>query len=203
MENHRTLYWTIVPKNTPTVIRNCNKCKKKKEFYCSELFRINAQQHYLDIWLIYKCSHCESTWNMTILSRVSPKGIKKDLYENFLKNDKDTAWEYAFNLNVLQQNKAVVDYNSVEYLIDGENSLEDIDLADKIVTIVIQSKFFFDLRLDKVLKDKLVISRERLYQLCENNIICFSRNVNINKQKINGNIDFSFHIRDAKNYFTK
>ena len=46
--------WTIVPTNTPLVIRNCSKCGIKKEFYCSEKFRMNGRHTKIDIWLIYK-----------------------------------------------------------------------------------------------------------------------------------------------------
>ncbi|WP_243015095.1 DUF1062 domain-containing protein, partial [Brevibacillus borstelensis] len=50
----------------PPAIKYCKKCGKKTEYVCSGLFRVNAQCKYLDIWLIYKCSNCDSTWNMTI-----------------------------------------------------------------------------------------------------------------------------------------
>jgi len=59
--------------STPPAIKHCKKCGRKTEYVCSGLFRVNAQRKYLDIWLIYKCSDCDCTWNMTIYSRINPK----------------------------------------------------------------------------------------------------------------------------------
>lgn len=79
--------WEIQYLSSPLVIKNCKKCGKKREYVCSKLFRVNAQRKYLDIRLIYKCSDCNSTWNMTIYSRINPKSIAPKILEGFQSND--------------------------------------------------------------------------------------------------------------------
>lgn len=69
----KKITWEVEYISRLPVIRYCKKCGKKTEYICSGLFRVNAQHKYLDIWLIYKCSNCDSTWNSTIYSRVNPK----------------------------------------------------------------------------------------------------------------------------------
>lgn len=65
--------WDIQFRDLPTVLRYCKKCGKKSEY----------------IWLIYKCAHCNTTWNSTIYSRVSPQKLGATLLEQFHSNDKN------------------------------------------------------------------------------------------------------------------
>ena len=90
-ENH--VIWKIEYCAPPAVLRYCKKCGKKEEYLCSGEFRVNAQQKNLDIWLIYKCNHCNTTWNSAIYSRVSPQKLGADLLERFYKNDE--SWQYS------------------------------------------------------------------------------------------------------------
>lgn len=182
------LSWTIVPHNTPPIIKVCNKCKKKRKFYCSEFFRVNAQKKRLDIWLIYKCENCDTTWNITIMSRVNPNTIDKDLYDKFLANDKETAWEYAFNSNILKRNCDEILYSDVIYTVEG-SVLHLGDLHGKTLRINLVSNYKFDLRLDKVLKTQLQISREQLYKLVESSVIKLMPDINIKKYKIKESLE--------------
>ncbi|MCC8027621.1 MAG: DUF1062 domain-containing protein [Clostridium sp.] len=90
-----SITWDIQYCDLPAVLRRCKKCGKKSEYGCSGEFRVNAQQQALDIWLIYKCVHCNTTWNSTIFSRISPQKLGADLLEGFSCNDKNLAMQYA------------------------------------------------------------------------------------------------------------
>ena len=83
------IVWEIQYLSILPVLRYCKKCGKKSTFTCSGQFRINAQRRCLDIWLIYKCSSCDTTWNATIYSRVSPQSLPMGLLDNFYKNDEE------------------------------------------------------------------------------------------------------------------
>lgn len=63
------------------VRRNCPKCNEKVLYINSERFRVNANKNSIDIWLIYQCEKCKSTWNMTIYERIKPYDIDKYEYE--------------------------------------------------------------------------------------------------------------------------
>lgn len=156
--------WNIQYCDLPTVIRYCKKCGKKSEYICSEEFRINAQQKTLDIWLIYKCAHCNTTWNSTIYSRVSPQKLGTDLLERFHCNDKNLATQYAMDIPLLQRNGSEV--KIPVYQVIGE----DISLK-KPVIIKIQSQYILPLKVSSILRTKLGISQREFDALLLNDRI--------------------------------
>ncbi|MDT2390182.1 DUF1062 domain-containing protein, partial [Enterococcus avium] len=83
MSEVRKVTWTVACLKTPTIIRHCKKCNEDTEFSCSERFRINAQGKYLDVWLIYNCKKCKTSWNSTILSRIHTNKLDSDLLALF------------------------------------------------------------------------------------------------------------------------
>lgn len=144
--------WKIQYCAPPTVLRHCKKCGKKSEYVCSGEFRVNAQQKTLDVWLIYKCAHCNTTWNSTIYSRVSPHKLDGALLERFHSNDKALVMRYAMDLPLLQRNGAEV--KLPDYRIVGE----EVSLK-RAVTIKIQSQYLLPLRVSCVLRKKLGITQ--------------------------------------------
>jgi len=99
--------WELIPENLPMVKRSCPKCNEKTNYINSEKFRINANKNIIDVWLIYKCEKCKSTWNMTIYERVKPCNISKTEYDKFLSNDRELAREYAFDSSIYSKNKPI------------------------------------------------------------------------------------------------
>lgn len=157
--------WRIVAKHTPAVLRRCPRCDVRRPFICSDKFRINGSGRKLDVWLIYKCEHCNSTWNSTILTRVSPESIDKTLYQNFLDNDLDTAWRYAFDFEILKRNQAEVDPN-VELEIEGPTFDLQKD-PEKSLQIAIDPGYVTVARLDTMLAQRLNLPRKKLHALFE------------------------------------
>ena len=78
----------------------------KAMFASSDLFRINANRKNLDVWLIYKCMKCNTTWNLTVLSRVTAGSIPQDLLTGFHENDIKLAKHYASDIALLKRNGA-------------------------------------------------------------------------------------------------
>lgn len=185
--NHHEIVWTIVPDRTPYVQRNCPKCERPREFYNSGKFRINAQQKTLDVWLIYKCTSCDATWNCNILRRILSSSIDAELYRRFLTNDSRTSWEYAFNYELLKRNGADVD-PAVGYHVDGE----DVDLSDpsiEKISIRVTFEFRVDVRLDTLLANKLGLSRRTIAVLFERGAISIlSGTVKDLKKKLKGEV---------------
>ena len=90
----------------PIVIRHCKKCGTKSEFASSGLFRVNAQRKSLDVWLIYNCIKCKTTWNLTVKSRVAPGAIPAELLRGFHENNTDLAMIYATDKALIKRNGA-------------------------------------------------------------------------------------------------
>ncbi len=164
--------WEIKARNTPLLKRKCNHCNRDR-FYCSDKFRMNAQKKNIDIWLIYRCKKCDNTYNMTIFSRTKPELINKDLFNKFLENNTEIAWEYAFSRVTSRRNNVELDYGSVEYDILCDNiSVEDIlNFGSEIVTFKIEYPFDFSLKLSSVIRICLKLSAKKLNKLIEAKVI--------------------------------
>lgn len=171
------IVWNIKYCAPPTVLRYCKKCGKKNEYVCSGEFRVNAQQKTLDIWLIYKCVQCNTTWNSTIYSRVSPPSLGVTLLERFHSNDEILALQYAMNISLLQKNGAAI--RMPAYQIIGE----DVSLENSAI-IKIQSQYFLPLKISSVLRTKLSISQRELDNLLSSNRIQSSTAQDLRKGKL-------------------
>ena len=199
--------WELNPINLPIIRRNCPKCNEKSSYINTERFRVNANKSNIDVWLIYQCEKCKSTWNMTIYERIKPYGINKDEYEKFLSNDKELAREYAFNLSIYSKNKAEVILEDVNYeLIQKEleayytcetptpKGIEARDSRKKQVfgsllnenefVIFIDCKYPIELRVDKLLSDKLGVSRSQIKSMHKKGLILIKDDKNSLNAKV-------------------
>ncbi|MGJ1204421.1 DUF1062 domain-containing protein [Sphingobacterium lactis] len=155
-------------KNTPIIKKKCNRCGNSR-FYCSDKFRMNAQKKSLDIWLIYKCSACDSTYNATILSRTKPENINKDLLTMFMENDIRTAWKYAFSIELAKINHMEVDYTSVQYdlITDAPSMAKLLTYSSDQVVLKIQYPIDFNLKVATLIKKALNLSTNQLTKLID------------------------------------
>ena len=144
----KDIKWTIQYDRPPSPVRYCKKCNTRQEFISSGQFRVNAQGKYLDIWLIYKCSCCSSTWNAAIYSRVNPGNLPPGMLSRFHSNDPSLAMQYAMDTGFLRLNGAQVQLPS--YHVEGQV----FRLADSPASTA-------------VLKSKLQLSQKRLDQLTQ------------------------------------
>jgi hypothetical protein len=177
----KSVIWKVEYCASPTVLRYCKKCGKRREYICSGEFRINAQQKALDIWLIYKCVHCNTTWNSTIFSHVSPQQLGTNILERFHSNDETLAMQYAMNIPLLQRNG--VEIKMPAYQVIGENiSLEEA------VNIKIQSQYFLPLKISSILRTKLGISQREFYRLLLDNRVHSNTQQDLKKCKLSSEI---------------
>ena len=170
--------WDVQYISPPPAIKYCKKCGVKKEYVCSNLFRVNAQRKSLDIWLIYKCSDCDSTWNMTIFSRINPKSISPELLEGFHSNSGELVTKYAMNADLIHKNGA--QSGLPKYIIQGP--VIDFTIP---VELHIKSPYPFRLKLSTLLREKLSLSQSDFEQRVRNGSIRSSIGLDLKKCKIN------------------
>lgn len=157
-----TIQWEIIVSDTPKVLHYCKKCFKKQNFISSDLFRINAQKSRLDIWLIYRCQKCEETWNMKIHSRIKPSFLERAIYEGYLENDCELARKCAFDRRLLQQNQVKASFESLSFNILG--STIPIETLNVPTSVILFCSYELDIRIEKLLRVKLGISKAALKQ---------------------------------------
>lgn len=162
-----TFTWEVRVKNSPLLIKKCSHCDSAR-FYCSDKFRMNAQKKNIDVWLIYRCVKCDNTCNMTLLSRTKPDLIDKKLFHSFSMNDREAAWRYAFSAGMASKNNLQLDYDSVEYEVVNDISLEGImDMTDEKICIRIKCNFDLNLKLSSLIKRCLPLSSSQLKRMFE------------------------------------
>jgi hypothetical protein len=99
--------WRVTPLRPPLVRRHCSRCSTDMPFACSLKFRTNAQKKRLDVWLIYRCSNCEDTWNLPLFERAAAGDI--EAFDAIARNDPLLALRYAFDRARLMRHGAVED----------------------------------------------------------------------------------------------
>lgn len=179
--NLKNCEWEIIPDAGPEIIRNCSKCKVKSNFVNTGSFRVNANGNRVDVWLIYQCSKCKTTYNITIYERISPKKIPRDEYEGFLANDSQLALKYSFDSNILKREKAEISMPKEAYHISKRVLNVDIPVSEKERQIIIRNPYQIKIRLDKLLAVELDISRTAVRQAMKENLVAGIDGENLEK----------------------
>jgi hypothetical protein len=95
--------WTVVSEHVPNVVRHCPRCERARRFASSGRFRLNAQRRRLDVWLIYRCTACEATWNLPIFERIAPERLGTAMLRRLERNDPALAAAHASDLVLLRR----------------------------------------------------------------------------------------------------
>lgn len=143
-----SVVWTVVPVEAPLPKRHCGRCGVDRAFVSSGRFRVNGNGRKLDVWLIYRCVHCELTWNHTIHTRVAPEslGPRLDAYYN---NDPELAFALAFS--------APGPWEPVPFAVEGP--------LFAVGEVSLELPIPFPVRLERLLAQKLGLSRSAVSAL--------------------------------------
>jgi len=163
------------------VDKYCKRCGCKSSFVSSGLFRVNAQQKNLDVWLIYKCSICAATWNLTVLSRVNPRSIAPETLQGFHSNDADLAMRYASDISLIKQSGG--EPMSPVIAIEGPT----VDLTEP-VRIHLGVEYPTEVKVLTILRDQLGLSRSALEGMYESGQLRFVSGQSLKKCKLAGEI---------------
>lgn len=98
--------WTVTPVGYQRIAKRCPSCNIKRDFTPSDAFRVNSQKKVLDVWSIYKCTHCDYTWNISLFSLLRVSKIDRQLYHQLMTNDAATVQHFASDIATLKRNNA-------------------------------------------------------------------------------------------------
>lgn len=181
----KKVVWEVEYHALPRVFKYCKKCGRKTAFVCSEKFRVNAQRKALDIWLIYQCEACDTTWNASVYSRISPLSLRSERLEGFCKNEEALIAEYAMDTNFLHRNG--VEPELPEYSVRGETFL-----PTEAVELEIKSDYILPIKVAVLVREKLQLSQAAYNQLVEHGIMKSMPEQNLKKYKLKKNICLHF-----------
>lgn len=202
MQVVKKLTWQVIPVNTPLYKKKCPKCRNSNLYYSSNKFRLNAQKKNIDVWLIYRCLNCDTSTNITILSRTKPGLIDKELFQKFNDNDEETAWKYVFDADTIRRNRMEFDYSNVEYDIihDPIALLEICNMEADVIEFEIRSRFNLDLKLTHVIRKCFDISLNRLEEMLSAGVIVVLPECAVRKCKVKNGITLTVPIEKLKAY---
>lgn len=155
------LTWTIRPTRGAQLIRRCPRCAGNA-YENSGRFRINANGGKLDVWLIYKCVRCESTWNLEMYSRVSVGAISRPLYERLLAQDEDFALCCGLDRALLLRNGAIADPSSIAFDVIG-----DLPAQGEWAQIEIECPLPLDIPVARVIAQRAGISSSGVMRMAK------------------------------------
>lgn len=176
--------WIILPASSYKIIKNCPKCGTKSLFQSTGDFRINANGKCVDIWLIYQCEKCRSTYNLTVFERISPQKLPRDLYQKFQENNSSLALKTGIDKKIFEKNRAVVKEDSVSYTVSQKEaslSVSRQNPAENCRIIHIQNPHNLKIRADKFLAEQLSVSRSKIKRLFTEGLMRGSNDENLEK----------------------
>lgn len=190
--------------NTPFIKKTCSKCNCNTLFYCSNKFRLNSQKKYIDVWLIYRCEECDTTYNLTILSRTKPHLIDKELYQKYSENDESLAWKYAFDGAILKRNSVEPDFSNFEYDIIYESPLlpDILNMEIDQIEFRIQIEYNLPLRLDTIIRKCLGISSGQLEKMLDTGLMSIQPDGTIKKHKVRKDMVVVLHCENLHKHLT-
>ena len=182
----KKITWQVQYPFFPRVSRHCKKCGKNTKFSCSEKFRVNAQRRTLDVWLIYHCVDCNTTWNARIYSHISPQSFNPEELEGFQSNSHSLAEAYAMDAGFLSKN-GVDEIEVPPYSIMGEEFL-----PGENVELTIKNKHLFPIKVSALIRKKLHLSQAAYLQMIENGTIKSIPEQDLRKCKLKNTITLIF-----------
>lgn len=172
--------WKIIPKETPAVEITCTRCNNNR-FICSDKFRINSNKKLSDVWLIYKCSYCENTWKMSIMTRKNLSHISHDLFYGFQENNVDLAWRYAFNKSIAKCNKVKLHSDVNVEIVDHKGIY--LHSTENLISILITSEYDLSMTIKKVIQKKFNLSANQIVRLHREEAIIINGDKNYDLSK--------------------
>ncbi len=152
----------------PAAARYCKRCGKRTEFIPSGLFRVNAQKKNLDVWLVYKCAVCDTTWNLAVHSRVNPRSLPPGALNGYMNNEAEYATRCATDTALIRRNGAEPGMPEVELVGADVSLLEPVELH-------ITAEQPLETRPGALLRGKLGLSRAAYDRmLVRGQIVCVS-----------------------------
>lgn len=195
--------WIIIPDQLPAVLKRCSKCGEKTEFNNSGKFRVNANGRLLDIWLIFRCCRCDTSFNLAVYERVEAGRVDPEEYKGFLDNAPELALKYGNDRDLFARNKAEVLKSLTEYQVvrvdTAKMCTEGETMEVETTEVEVKISAGLDLRVDALLVRQLSVSRNIIKRWCEETFILSNGQTLSYKTRVKDSMVLSFYgpARDA------
>ncbi len=166
----QNINYIISLNSLPGFVKTCPRCKSEF-FENSGCFRVNANGKKLDIWLICRCAHCKSIWNMSVYERINRIALDETEYFAYLSNDKNLVLRHVFDPAFLQKNHAVLDLEHIGLSINAAPP------DDSGAVVSIQCEYPLPISAERMIASVLRVSLSRVRRMQESQLLTFAGNL--------------------------
>ena len=161
--------WEISPTVAPQPIRNCPGCARSRNFASSGRVRLNANGKRLDAWLIYKCTHCDNTWNRPLVERKPVGQISAAELAAMQQSSPEWVRLHEFDATGLRKHCQKVHYASEFTLAKKIEGALPLDWSQ--IRLNVSCEFQTGLRLERILCEGWRLSRAQLKKIANDNCL--------------------------------
>lgn len=155
--------WTVIPLSAPQPRRHCPTCAQSRNFSSSGRVRLNANGKQMDAWLIYKCAHCDQTWNRPILERRPVCDVDATDLQAMQDSDPDWVRAHEFDVTALKRHCAQLSHTPQVTLVRVTQQNATTDWSE--ITLQLKPQHPTGLRLERVICQGWQMSRSQLQKL--------------------------------------
>ncbi|WP_162917534.1 DUF1062 domain-containing protein [Dongia deserti] len=164
--------WQVAPLQCPLIRRHCSRCRTAMPFACSMKFRTNAQKKRIDVWLIYRCTACDETWNLPVHERVAVGDIPDAEFHAIACNDLALAMRHAFDHARLARH-GILEHAAGVAVRKSPRDGSPRDASAIEIALAVSSPC--KIRLDRLLASELRLTRSQLRALYDSGALRLSQ----------------------------
>ena len=179
----------LVLASLPRFLKTCPRCHCAT-YENSGSFRVNANGKRLDIWLICRCEHCKTIWNLSIYERVDRTALAAEDLSGYFANDVSLIMRHVFDPAFLQRNRAMLDLDGLNLSLKG-----DLPPEGTAAEIRIKSDYPLPIPVGRAIALVLSVSLSRVRRMQETGEIQFEGDL----RKTKTGFGFSFIL--SKGWF--
>lgn len=86
----------------PSAYGTCIRCRRRRRFICTNRFRVNANKHLIDVWLLFYCERCGAKTRVPVVARVPVSKIHQQDLDAFHRNDLQMAARVQWDITILR-----------------------------------------------------------------------------------------------------
>ena len=171
----------------PRFVKVCPRCGGAY-YENSGCFRVNANGTRLDIWLISRCEHCKSIWNLGVYERIDCAALRPTDYQGYLENNTSLALRHVFDPAFLAKNRAVLDLDHLDVLLSGK-----CPSVNEACEVIISCAYPLPLSAGRIISQVLGISISHVKRMLEDGQLTFTGDL----RKTNVGHGFCFTLQEG------
>ncbi|MCE5189994.1 MAG: DUF1062 domain-containing protein [Eubacteriales bacterium] len=183
----QTLRWTLRVLSLPRFTKTCPHCGGQY-YENSGRFRVNANGKRLDIWLVCRCEHCKSIWNLSVFERIDRAALCQADYMGYLENSESLVLRHVFDPAFCAKNRAVLDPGSLDYAVSGV-----LPRAGEAARVEAACAYALPIPAAGVIGRTLGLSLSGVRRLCESGLLTLPGD----PRNIKANTGFSFTLQEG------